>query len=287
VEWQICGSCNYHCDYCIQSPARRKGEPSESLVTHMLAFLSALPGRWEIKMTGGEPFSTRLLLDRIVPGLVERTGHRISLLTNLSSPPAILRRFAAQTAGRLAVVSASLHLDFTAVEPFLERLIALRQAAGPGPRFVVNAVLVPRLFDQLDRARVAIQSAGFRFFPQLMKVKGGVHPYSQEEREHMGVLLGGWAKAEAQRSANLAPAYTGHRCWAGARYLVLTQTGEAWACRTARRQQDGFLGRVGEIVELRSGPLICPYAICPCAVPANRGMIEGVASRLTAEDDET
>jgi MoaA/NifB/PqqE/SkfB family radical SAM enzyme len=287
VEWQICGSCNYHCEYCIQSPVRRKGEPSDSLVARMLAFLSTLTGQWEIKMTGGEPFSTRLLLDRIVPGLVEQTGHRISLLTNLSSPPSILRRFATQTAGRLAVVSASLHLDFTAVEPFLERLMALREAAGVGPRFVVNAVLVPRLFDQLARARGAIEAAGFRFFPQLMKVKNGVFPYSLAERERIDVLLGGWAKAEAQRSANLAPAYEGRRCWAGARYLVLTQTGEAWACRTARRHQDGFLGRVCEIVELRSSPLVCPYALCPCAVPANRGMIEGVAARLSAEDDES
>jgi MoaA/NifB/PqqE/SkfB family radical SAM enzyme len=213
VEWQICGSCNYHCEYCIQSPVRRKGEPSDSLVARMLAFLSTLTGQWEIKMTGGEPFSTRLLLDRIVPGLVEQTGHRISLLTNLSSPPSILRRFATQTAGRLAVVSASLHLDFTAVEPFLERLMALREAAGVGPRFVVNAVLVPRLFDQLARARGAIEAAGFRFFPQLMKVKNGVFPYSLAERERIDVLLGGWAKAEAQRSANLAPAYEGRRCW--------------------------------------------------------------------------
>jgi MoaA/NifB/PqqE/SkfB family radical SAM enzyme len=285
VEWQICGSCNYHCDYCIQSPARRKGEPSETLVAHMLSFLAALPGQWEIKMTGGEPFSTRLLLDRIVPGLVEQTSHRVSLLTNLSPAPAVLRRFGALTVGRLAVVSASLHMDFTEVEAFLDRLSALRESAGSGPRFVVNAVLVPRLLERLAHARIAVEAAGFRFFPQLMKVKGGVFPYSRGDLERIDALLGGWAKAEAMRTANLAPAFSGHRCWAGARYLVLTQTGEAWACRTARRNGDGFLGQVGQIA-LRPSPVVCPYSICPCAVPANRGMIEGVAPRLVAEDDE-
>jgi organic radical activating enzyme len=132
VEFQVCGDCNYDCEYCIQSRARRTGQPSAALVEQMLAFLASLPGIWEIKMTGGEPFASRLFLDRIVPGLVNETPHRISLLTNLSAGPAALLRFAELTRGRLAVLSASLHLDHTTVEAFLDRLTLLRDAAGPG-----------------------------------------------------------------------------------------------------------------------------------------------------------
>jgi MoaA/NifB/PqqE/SkfB family radical SAM enzyme len=287
VEWQICGDCNYDCSYCIQSRTNRHGQPEAAEIDRILAFLVGLPGTWEIKMTGGEPFASRLLLDRIVPGLMERTSHRIALLTNLSAGTGTLRRFALLTRGRLTIVSASLHLEFTTAEAFLDRLTLLREAAGPGPRFVVNAVLAPGQLEQWPRAKAAVEAAGFRFFPQLMKVKGGVFAYSVEQRSRIEALLGGWRKAEAERSANLAPAYQGRRCWAGARYLVLTQAGEAWSCRTARRHGEGRLGQVHhEGIRLRCGPSVCSYAICPCAVPANRGMIEGVPAHLDAMERE-
>jgi len=279
----VCGDCNYHCDYCIQSPANRRGQPAPALVESTLAFLTTLPGQWEIKMTGGEPFVSQAFLDRIVPVLVGESPHRISLLTNLSAGPAALRKLAELTRGRLTVLSASLHLDHTTVEAFLDRLTLLREASGPGPSFVVNAVLAPRLLSRLAAAKAAVEAAGFRFFPQLMKVKGGVYAYSPEERAQIAELLGGWEHAEATRSANLAPSYAGRRCFAGARYLVLTQHGEAWSCRTSRRHGEGRLGDVRQGVRLRTTALPCPYLICPCAVPANRGMIEGVSPRLGEE----
>ena len=40
---------------------------------------------------------------------------------------------------------------------------------------------------------------------------------------------------------------------------------------------DGYLGNVlQETVQRQTGPLPCPYDICPCTTPANRGMIEGL-----------
>ena len=36
-------------------------------------------------MTGGEPFAFDEFLERIVPGLIERTRHTVSVLTNLSA----------------------------------------------------------------------------------------------------------------------------------------------------------------------------------------------------------
>ncbi len=245
----------------------------------MIAFLGALPGSWEIKMTGGEPFASPLFLRRIVPGLLA-LPHRISLLTNLSPPVSVLRRFGALTLGRLGIVSASLHLEFTAVADFLQRLSALRQASDATARFVVNSVLVPSRLAEARAAKRAVEAAGFRFFPQLMKVKHGVVAYNLAQLALIEEIVGGLALAEESRSANLAPAYTGRRCWTGARYFVLMQNGDAWSCRSAKREDEGYLGNVhqGSVV-LRPGPVRCPYTICPCSVPANRGMIEGVPAR--------
>lgn len=287
VEWQICGVCNYHCNYCIQSPVRRQGQPSKAEIAAMIDFLALLPDCWEIKMTGGEPFASRHFLDFLLPELLRRTPHRLSLLTNLSAADEDIDQFARLSRGRLGIVSASLHLDFTSVEAFLNRLCRLRDAAGEDVAFVVNSVLVPRRLSDLTSVREEVRRAGFRFYPQLMKVKGGMHPYSAHDRALIENIVGDWDTAEAQRTANFAPSYEGRRCWAGARYLVLAQDGEAWTCRTAKRHGQGGLGNTSKgQVALRDGPEPCPYPICPCAVPANRGMIEGVSPRLSTVGSE-
>src|SRR5690606_13443920 len=128
VEWQVCGQCNYDCSYCIQSKKYRVGYPSKAELDAALTFLNGLPDTWEVKMTGGEPFASRLFLDHIVPTLA-RGPHTISTLTNLSAGDKQLRRFAELTAGRLGIVSASLHLEFTDVPTFIERLELLRRCA--------------------------------------------------------------------------------------------------------------------------------------------------------------
>lgn len=280
VEWQVAGACNYDCSYCIQSRRHRVGRPSRGTVDGLLAFLASLPGRWEVKMSGGEPFAFPLFLSRVVPGLVSETPHTVSVLTNLSAPPATLERFADLTRGRLGIVSASLHLESTTVVEFLARARLLRERIGSGPSLVVNAVLVPGRLAELFEAKRAVEEAGLPFFPQVMKVKGGVHDYGADDR----VLLPGFLGADGDpRRENRAPSYFGRRCWAGVDYLVLAQEGDAWSCRTAKRFGEGFLGNALEGgVRLLAGPKACPYTICPCTVPANRGMVEGIGPAAPA-----
>lgn len=280
VEWQVAGACNYDCSYCIQSRASRVGQPSADDVERFLAFFEALPGRWEIKMTGGEPFAFKGFVDRIVPGLVERTPHVLSVLTNLSAPLSILARFAELTRGRLGIMSASVHLEHVDAEAFADKAAAVRAMLDPAASMVVNGVLVPGRLDAALAAKRAVERRGLRFFPQLMKVKGGVHEYDVEDAALVRHMTG---DAPSPREANMAPSYRGHLCWTGVEYFVLTQTGDAWSCRTARRHGQGYLGNaLAGTVRLRDRPEPCPYSICPCTVPANRGMIEGIGTARRA-----
>lgn len=282
VEWQVCGVCNYDCSYCIQSRASRTGHPSPADVAGFLAFFASLgPSPWEVKMTGGEPFAFSGFLDVIVPGLVERTPHVISVLTNLSAPMRKLERFAALTRGRLGIVSASLHLEFAALDEFVEKAAALRSMIDPAARLVVNSVLVPGRLELVELAEEKLRTRGLKLFPQVMKVKGGVHPYGGSDLVPLGRLLGG---RPTPRDANLAPSYRGRLCWTGVEYFVLTQGGDAYSCRTARRHGEGWLGNVlAGTFRLAGEPKPCPWDICPCTVPANRGMIEGVGAAADAE----
>jgi MoaA/NifB/PqqE/SkfB family radical SAM enzyme len=273
IEWQTNGVCNYDCSYCIQSKKFRQGQPSEAALAGFLSFFGTLPGVWEIKMSGGEPFATRGFLETIIPGLA-KLPHRVSVLTNLSAPLKSLRRFVDLVGDKLHVISASLHLEFTTADEFISKAAQLRAWLRPETSLVINSVLVPGKLEELPEIRARIEAAGLRYFPQWMKTKHGTYDYSPGDLVQVRRLTG---EAPTPREANLAPSYKGRNCYAGVEYLVLEQNGDAWTCRTAKRFRQGFLGNVlqGGVTRLLA-PSPCPYEICPCTVPANRGMIEGI-----------
>ena len=282
VEWQVAGHCNYDCTYCIQKPSSRIGRPDGDAVASFLDFFERLPGRWEIKMTGGEPFAFKDFLNAIVPGLIARTPHTLSVLTNLSAPLPSLLRFATLTHGRLGIVSASLHLETVTAAEFADKAAAFRDSLAPSGRFVVNSVLVPGRLDAVLAARDVLAARGLRLFPQLMKVGGGLATYGDAEQGALRELLG---DAPGPERANVSPSYFGRRCWTGVDYFVLLQDGDAWSCRTARRHRDGYLGNaLAGTFALGTEARRCPWAICPCTVPANRGMIEGVGAAASVPD---
>jgi len=287
VEWQVAGACNYDCSYCIVSRRFRRGRPQRQQLDLAVAFLASLPGRWEVKCSGGEAFAHPLFMDQVVPALMRRTPHRISVLTNLSADRRTLMRFAALTRGRLAVLSASLHVEFVDPAAFVDKLCWLADQLEPDASVVVNQVVLPGLEDQALACRDLVQTQGLRWFPQLYKVKRskdqrapGQDPMRVADYPDAAALkrvLGGLGGLGGPRRANLAPSYFGRRCFAGVDYLVLDKDGDAWACRTAKRHGQGHLGNVfdGSVVRW-TAPLPCPYHLCPCTVPANRGMIAGV-----------
>ena len=239
-------------------------------------------------MSGGEAFAHPLFLTHVVPWLVAHTPHQLSVLTNLSATEAELDHFVALTRGRLRVFSASLHLESTTVEAFGAKLRRLADRVDPSVRVVANQVLLPGREAEAARCRDHLEALGLSWFPQLYKVKRDrlpgapkrapgeepftVAPYPDEAA--LAALLHG---ADGPRAANLAPSDRGRLCRAGVDYLVVDKDGEAWRCRSAKRHQQGGLGNVYEGTLRRwEAPRTCPYELCPCTVPAHRGMIEGV-----------
>ena len=268
IEWQVAGACNYDCTYCIQSRRYRRGRPDAEALQRALDFFAGLPGTWELKCSGGEAFAHPLFLDLVVPGLMRRTGHRISVLTNFSASRRDLMRFAHLTRGRLDVFSASLHLEFTEADAFAARAAWFVDLLDPEVDFVVNQVVLPGREDEAARCRDLLEGRGLRWFPQLLKTGGGVAEYP--DGDALRALIG-------DRPANVAPSYRGRVCWAGVEYLTVDKDGRAYSCRTAKRHGEGLLGNVYDgTAALRDLPSPCPWDICPCTVPANRGMIEGI-----------
>ncbi len=132
VNWNIVGGCNYRCSYCVQKHANGVGGPDDARLDAGLDTLCALPGSWEIKISGGEPFLLKRLPE--VAARLAAAGHKVSILTNLSPSLAVIERFVNAAGERLRTFSCSLHIEQVSVEEFLAKAMADPLSPAPLPR---------------------------------------------------------------------------------------------------------------------------------------------------------
>jgi MoaA/NifB/PqqE/SkfB family radical SAM enzyme len=125
VSWNMNTTCNYRCSYCTQRFVDDRGQWAKDLPHFIDAFLS-LSGDWEIKLSGGEPFRHPDFIEAIAK--LSAGGMRVSVVTNLSSSDEELERFAAATASRPGLLSASLHLEYCEPEAFLAKLLRFQES---------------------------------------------------------------------------------------------------------------------------------------------------------------
>jgi hypothetical protein len=273
VSWNVNTACNYRCSYCTQRFKEDRGRWSRDTPRFLEAF-ARLPGPWEVKLSGGEPF-VHPTLDEIVAGLAA-LGFRISVVTNFSATDAKLERFISAAAGRIGVFSCSLHLEYVEdVEAFAnrarwlqERLAATTRPDVPAPAVCVTCVATRDALPRLPGLREMFLARGISFKVQPEKQNRDVVEYSDEERRQL-VALGGHNHTGA-----IAHDFNGRPCWSGSRYFILDDRGEAFRCYPARRYA---VERMGSFLDpgfrLADEPTPCRYAYCNCTVPIARGMM--------------
>ena len=263
LSWNMNTRCNYRCSYCTQQGLGDREQWARDL-PHFLTAFAALPGDWEIKLSGGEPFQHPGFLEA-VQGMAA-AGLRVSVVTNLSAPRAQLARFAAATAPRPGLLSASLHPEHTTTERFLEKL-AWFAALHAGPVHA-TCVATRALLPSLPAMRETFAVRGLTLKVQPEKRDREVIAYTPEERALL-CSLGGH-----NDTGTIAPNLEGRLCWAGSRYLVVDHRGQAWPCYPARRYRQDPLGNLldGSFM-LRRRLVLCRYDYCNCTVPQQRGMV--------------
>ncbi len=273
VSWNVNTACNYRCSYCTQRFKEDRGRWSRDTPRFLEAF-ARLPGRWEIKISGGEPF-VHPTLDEIVRGLAA-LGHRVSIVTNFSASRDKLRAFADAAAGRVGVFSCSLHLEYVDdVAAFADKarwmrdeLEARADRALPRPSVHVTTVATRAALPRLDALAEIFRAADVTFKVQPEKQDRDVIAYGPEERV---ILL---AHGGHNRTGEIEHRFEGRPCWSGARYFILDDLGEAFRCYPARRHK---IERMGSFLDpafsLADEPKPCLYATCNCTVPIARGMM--------------
>jgi MoaA/NifB/PqqE/SkfB family radical SAM enzyme len=262
VSWNMNTTCNYRCSYCTQRFVDDRGQWAKDLPRFIHVFAS-LPGDWEIKLSGGEPFRHPNFIEAV--RALASANRRVSVVTNFASPLAELLEFVDASRSRPGLISASLHLEYAEPVAFLEKVRAV-QAEHAG-RVVVTCVATRANLPRLQELRAQFVGVTFRIQPE--KQDRDVIAYTDEERVQL-VQLGGH-----NGTGEIAPSFAGQSCWAGARYLIVDHEGEAYRCYPARRQRKERLGNVLDgTFRLRDNPEPCRYSYCNCTVPQQRGMVE-------------
>lgn len=276
VSWNMTTLCNLHCSYCTQRRKSDRGRPPRTADGFVRAF-SRLPGRWEIKLSGGEPFM-HPELDAVVSAIAG-LGHRVSIVTNFTASRDRLAAFAEAARGRIGVFACSLHLehvnDPAKLDEFIDRACwfarFLLRDADPGlprPHLCVTSVATRAALPHLPElaGRFGNRSIPFKIQPE--KQDRDVIDYTDDERAAILALGGHNMTGTIQHSFKERP------CWAGSRSFILDDLGGAWRCYPARRYRMESLGDfTGERFTLNEGPRPCLYDYCNCTVPIARGMM--------------
>jgi organic radical activating enzyme len=288
ISWNINTACNYRCSYCTQRFKEDRGRWSRDTPRFLAAF-GRLPGRWEIKLSGGEPFVHPTLVE-IVRGLAG-LGHRVSLVTNFSATRDKLAAFVDAARGRVGVFSCSLHREYVdddaKLADFLARaswLVAELDARAdrtlPRPTVCVTQVATRAALPELPALAARFRAAGLSFKVQPEKQDRDVIAYAPAERAQL-LALGGH-----NLTGEIAHAFKGQPCWAGARYFILDDVGVAYRCYPARRYRTERLGDfLDERFRLVDEPRPCQYDYCNCTVPIARGMMPRPATAAAVTED--
>jgi hypothetical protein len=273
ISWNVNTACNYRCTYCTQRFKEDRGRWARDTPRFLAAF-ARLPGRWEVKLSGGEPF-VHPTLPEIVAGLAA-LGHRVSIVTNFSASRDKLAAFVRAAAGRAGVFSCSLHREYVEdVDAFLakarwlqEQLDAARDPALPAPHVCVTQVATRAALPELPALAARFRAAGVSFKVQPEKQDRDVIAYTDDEAEQI-LALGGH-----NLTGRIVHRFEGRPCWSGARYFILDDAGTAFRCYPARRHRIERMGDfLSESFRLADGPAPCRYATCNCTVPIARGMM--------------
>lgn len=269
VTWNINTSCNYRCSYCTQRFIEDRSRWLRDGPQFIEAF-RRLPGCWEVKISGGEPF-VHPGLNGIVSAL-HGIGHYVSIVTNFSASREGLAEFLAAAGGRLRVFSASLHLEYINTDDklndFGEKAAWMQGRLPAGASLNVTCVATRANLGRLDPLSRFFASLGLRFKIQPEKQDREVIDYDEDEKQLI-LRLGGH-----NGLGEVAPSFIGRPCWAGSRSFTLDDRGNAWRCYPARRYRLQYLGNFLEpSFKLAGGPSHCLYSYCNCTVPIERGMM--------------
>lgn len=280
VSWNMNTLCNYRCSYCTQRFLDDRKRWAHDVPAFLDAF-GALPAAsgvpWEVKLSGGEPFMHPGFND-VVRGLKDR-GLFVSVVTNFSVDA---NAFVDAAGDHLRVLSCSLHLEFADVDVFRAHAVAVAARLPKSASLVVTCVATQANLPRVEELARSFADVGVRFKVQPEKQGREIVAYDDAGTALL-YRLGGH-----NGTGHIAHDFGGQPCWAGARYFIVDDVGDAYRCYPARRYRVEQLGNLTDgSFRLHDAATPCRYRSCNCTVPIARGMmpVSAVVDRFAMADE--
>ena len=277
VQWGITQRCNYGCSYCVANGLRivsskKQAVDNVSPYIFLDKFSKHLLGIWQFHLCGnGEPFMAPDFL-KTVKGLI-KMNHQVGVTTNFSAPKKEILEFCRITKDKLFKFDVSLHLEYTKLGNFLKKALLIKRLIGD--KFRVYSVARKGCLFELEKIGWLFREKGIPFTLQLERdytknnIKEPFVEYTKQEKDIIRKFRGCFYDKN-----NLK--FKGKLCWAGSKYFVINDEGDAWRCHPARRPRDskGYLGNLLKgTFKLNQSISICQYKYCYCVEPISFGMI--------------
>jgi len=284
VDWIITDSCNYNCSYCRNESRKPKNENKDDNLDELLIKIKKnLKGIWRFNLIGGEPFVRSDFL-HVVEQLASM-NHHFSIYTNFSSSWGKIKRFLEITGKNLDIFYASLHLEETNLDSFLEKAIKVKKIfpdlfiisiAGSNQKEILESAVkefnkykIPHII-RMQRLR----NDKFLNYPKdyldFMK-KSNLKQLAFFDESKINIID---KSLYAKRHKKIF-LFKGYNCWAGSRYFVLLNNGDAFKCFPAKREKKGYLGNMlNDSFLLKKNFSECEFDVCFCSDVYFNGFIE-------------
>lgn len=271
--WMIMGKCNYRCPYCVYGLAefdRRKVDRYYTAQEWMRPWrrMHEKYGEGNIILTGGEP--------TLYPGFEELVQELSSMFwiafdTNLSWESKRLAAFLRQVSPKRVRIETSFHPHSTPPEPFIERVLLIREA---GFEYIVRLVAYPAILPDLERTRGIFGRHGLTFvvnpFQGIYEGRRYPESYTLDERELIEgstVNLNGNAQnaphKEFVRQILNRESPKGRLCRSGYQHIRIEDDGRVFRCGEYSTQNwEPLGGFFDDNLTLWEEPRICRSDRC-------------------------
>jgi MoaA/NifB/PqqE/SkfB family radical SAM enzyme len=254
VRWFITDICNYNCSYCFA--CRSSKYKAENVYLYLEAIKNKIHKDWAFNILGGgEPF-THPEFFPIIEGLI-KLRYRISINSNFSASINDLERFIELTKGKLDFFDASLHLEHTDVNEFLNKIIYLRQKYPYFRNYLVLTVAVKEYLDKLEGIKRLFSKHNIEFFAQHHRIGSNNYNYTKKEEAVIEKIN----KEVDNKSGPYRSDSIKKYCKSGRNNFTLLPTGWAISCVPLENNMGNILDGSFKLSEEQK---TCPLENCYC-----------------------
>lgn len=268
VDFLITQKCNYRCEYCSQSKKfyKNTAHSNDDTINAFLKFIKTLEPGFEITISGGEPLCHPRFFDVVQE--IKNYNLKLSVISNFSHPIKDYKKIVDIMGENLAELFVSYHSSQVKdIKEFRKKIVEFNSYKPVGTSFCVGSVLSDENYPILKGMAEFLKENKIKFCLQHMRIKNSYVQYKKEAAE----FLAENAKIEPGRVLNTFS----KMCYAGYKFLLIYENGDAYRCYSSRFNKAHSLGNIKDKnFKMFNCPVPCVNTKCTCPKPISFNMLD-------------